>query len=331
MTIILHIGTHKTGTTAIQKFAAAHRRELRERGLWYPSYAEIGAADRHGHHQLAHAIAGERTNRLTFGDAKRFLELIQSKKKPGEIVLLSAEPMYRHVISNLSGDYWERKRAYIQRLGDLLADAPVRVVSVFRRQDGFLRSHYQERIRKTKYDKVFSEFLNEAKFMLEYYQQIKLFNETFSDIQLMIYEELARENLVQAFFRNLQIDVAGLDTSGTANQSLPVELVEYRRLLNGTALDIVSLRKMTKRLSKYARRGRLRDPEAIDWWSDRRMAQLVDSFAASNERLRREFAAHLPIPLFPAPEGGKSVPRMIRDYPGMSASRFARLTTDIFL
>jgi len=42
MTLIVHIGSHKTGTTAIQRFAASHRATLRERGLWYPSYEEIG-------------------------------------------------------------------------------------------------------------------------------------------------------------------------------------------------------------------------------------------------------------------------------------------------
>ena len=33
MTIILHIGTHKTGTTTIQRFADLNRKELRRRGL----------------------------------------------------------------------------------------------------------------------------------------------------------------------------------------------------------------------------------------------------------------------------------------------------------
>lgn len=47
--VLLHIGTHKTGSTAVQEAFAANRRLLRRHGVIYPSI-KMGAA---GHHGLA--------------------------------------------------------------------------------------------------------------------------------------------------------------------------------------------------------------------------------------------------------------------------------------
>jgi hypothetical protein len=48
----LHIGTNKTGTTAIQRWLTEHREELKNRGLLYPSAGMPFQA----HHSLAHAL-----------------------------------------------------------------------------------------------------------------------------------------------------------------------------------------------------------------------------------------------------------------------------------
>ncbi|MBN9022024.1 MAG: hypothetical protein J0H08_08010, partial [Rhizobiales bacterium] len=105
MTVVLHIGTHKTGTTAIQRFAAANRAKLRARGLWYPSYDEIKLFVHYGHHHVSHAIANENGNRLSLDETRRFLDHVVAKKRPGETLLISAEPFYRHVLP-AEGGYW---------------------------------------------------------------------------------------------------------------------------------------------------------------------------------------------------------------------------------
>lgn len=40
MKLVLHIGTHKTGTTAIQSYLTAHRNALKQLGILYPSCCE---------------------------------------------------------------------------------------------------------------------------------------------------------------------------------------------------------------------------------------------------------------------------------------------------
>ncbi len=65
MKIKLHIGTHKTGTTSIQKYFRKNENALRENKIWYPNFDIINQNKRYAHHELAHSIAGKSRN-LTF-------------------------------------------------------------------------------------------------------------------------------------------------------------------------------------------------------------------------------------------------------------------------
>ena len=61
MTIYLHIGMQKTGTTSLQRTMAEKREELKSHGILYPSgTVGLGVQDRDAHHYLAHAIRGRR-------------------------------------------------------------------------------------------------------------------------------------------------------------------------------------------------------------------------------------------------------------------------------
>jgi hypothetical protein len=195
MTLLVHIGTHETGTTAIQRFAAAHRQALRERGLWYPSYEEIGLAAHYGHHDFAHAIAGD-SGRFSLADAVKFAELIRTDGRPDETILISAEPIYRHVVG--TGDYWARRREYIRRLRDIFAVEDAAIVAVFRRQDAFARSMYQDRVKITRYSQSFRKFLYDGAPLLDYNSQIALFKDSFLRSIVMIYEDMQRDGLAQA-------------------------------------------------------------------------------------------------------------------------------------
>ena len=97
MRLLLHIGTHKTGTTSIQKFCAGNRARLRGQGLWYPDYDLIGKEGHYAHHHLAHALAGLPTSRGNREEAEGFFAAIRSSLRNDETVLISAEPFWRHV------------------------------------------------------------------------------------------------------------------------------------------------------------------------------------------------------------------------------------------
>lgn len=58
--IILHIGTHKTGTTTLQRFCASASDALAERGILYPRSARPRYGPTAGHHLIPWSIRGKR-------------------------------------------------------------------------------------------------------------------------------------------------------------------------------------------------------------------------------------------------------------------------------
>jgi hypothetical protein len=326
MTLVVHIGTHKTGTTAIQKFATAHRDELRAQGLWYPSYAGIDIPEHYGHHHFAHAVAGEKHGTFTPEDAPRFMESVHAGQMPGETVLLSAEPIYRHTLGK-TGDYWSRRRAYIRRLKETIGTDDVTILVVLRRQDDFARSLYQENVKVNKYAADFRSFLAQASNQFDYHRQLRAFAAEFQRVSVLVYEDLKKTGLVETFFRKLGIEAPmAVEAVGT-NPSLPVELVEYKRLLNATNLGAGKLKQVGNKLVRYAERRSVGERGKVDWLPASEMAAFVTSYDESNERLRRAFASDHPAPLFPPAEEGTPA----YQYAGMTLERFAQLTSEIFL
>lgn len=329
MTIILHIGTHKTGTTAIQRFAASKRARLRSKGLWYPSYDEIGLFVHYGHHHVAHAIAEEPGNRMSIEEAERFADFVQKKRKRGETVLLSAEPFYRHLLP-APGGYWAQRKAYIDRLRSFFPSDDVKILAIVRRQDTFARSLYQERIKVTKYRLKFREFIETERVSFEYCKHLDLFREAFGKVEVLTYESLAARGLIDAFFAHLGVDISDIPGRPSANPSLPIDLVEFKRILNATKLAPERLKEIGQLLLDRASEVSEIQSGKVDWLPTAEIAAFYQSFTEENERLRREFLPDHPPPLFPpfvAPAGGDA-PKV---YGGMTAYRFANLVAELLL
>lgn len=328
MTVVLHIGTHKTGTTAIQRFAAANRAKLRSRGLWYPSYDEIKLFVHYGHHHISHAIAEENGNRLSLEEAQRFLDHVIANKRPGETLLISAEPFYRHLLP-AEGGYWAQRKAYIDRVRSMIHADDVKVLCIVRRQDTFARSLYQERIKVTKFRQGFREFLEERE-PFEYYEHLRLFEEAFGSVDLLIYEDLAAAGLINAFFSHLGIDVANITGRPSANPSLPIDLVEFKRILNGTSLKPERLKEIGVLLLDKADRATKIERGKVDWLPIEEIAAFYASFAEANEKLRAQYLPARTTPIFPAfvMPTGDDVPAV---YQGMSAAQFANIAAELLL
>lgn len=329
MTVVLHIGTHKTGTTAIQRFAASKRSKLRPRGLWYPSYDEIGEFVHYGHHHIAHAIANEKDNRLSLDNARRFADHVQARKRPGETLLISAEPFWRHRLP-AEGGHWAERKAYIERVRSFFPSEDVKILAIVRRQDTFARSLYQERVKVTKYRLKFREFIATERPNFEYYNHLRLFSEAFGRVEVLTYEDLAARGLIDAFFAHLGVDVSDLPGRPSANPSLPIDLVEFKRILNSTSLKPERLKEIGSLLLEKADQATKIERGKVDWLPVEEMAAFYNSFAEENEKLRLEYLPGRPPPLFPpfVIPTGTDAPEV---YGGMPANRFAHLVADLLL
>jgi hypothetical protein len=82
----IHIGTHKTGTTAIQKVLSRNSSALEKRGYLYP---QSGRLELHsGHHNLAWEISGDHRFQDAYGTID---DLSREVKDRSEDIILSSE------------------------------------------------------------------------------------------------------------------------------------------------------------------------------------------------------------------------------------------------
>ena len=322
LTLYIHVGSHKTGTTAIQKCAAANRSKLRAGGLWYPSNQEIGVREYAGHHHFAHAVAGQVNTRFSPDDLQAFCDLLRREHTRHDMTLLSAEPFFRHVLGG-DEDVWARRRAYLVRLRDVIGIDDVVIVVVLRRQDSFARSLYQEKIKARGFKRTFESFIRNDGWNFDYYRHVSLFSEIFPRVKVLIYEDLVADDLVNGFFSGIGFAGSSIRNASVANKSLPLELTEYKRLMNrtpGVSKDELAI--VGRKIARLASQPELEWLKGVDWLSSADMQAFADGFGEENERLRQQFMPDRPAPLFPEVTDGEER----KAYEGMSVERFAEIS-----
>lgn len=204
--LILHIGTHKTGTTSIQAALAENRDWLRGQGLVYPDGGQI-LKTRLPHHAWSHGLTGVDPDKAA--KSASFLDHASSLCRDGDTLMLSAEPIYRHVdgmdVYDFSGvgDYWDRRRRYVDNLAAKLDRFDVRVVVWFRERESFARSLFAEMTNKGHWDGPFDRFTEAFAVWFEYERQLALFRAAFQNVDVFSYEVACETGLVPYFFERI--------------------------------------------------------------------------------------------------------------------------------
>lgn len=234
----LHIGTHKTGTTSIQRFCAAHRDELRRAGVFYPSTGIGAFPDHYAHHRVAHAIAG-RDAEFDASHAREFFDRVRSEMVDGERCLISAEPMYRHVLGTGDDDA-ERDDpagfdAYVDQVRECIGEFDVTVIVMLRRQDLFLESLYAEHILSTGYTRGVEAFATDRGALLDYEQRLATWSKRFDDqLSIRVFEPAHFDGPIERLF----VEWLGVEWSddfrvgARRNVTMPRALIEFKRMMN---------------------------------------------------------------------------------------------------
>jgi len=128
--LVIHIGTHKTGTTYVQSMISANAARLAHQGVHVPRFDH-----RAGHHPLA-AVWNARFRRASVPSDRAWRRLRSFAAATSGTVLVSSEEL-----SRLYGPARVRF-AEMRALADAFDE--VRVVCVLRNQASFLQSAYQQ-------------------------------------------------------------------------------------------------------------------------------------------------------------------------------------------
>jgi hypothetical protein len=233
--LFLHLGSHKTGTTALQTFSVANRETLQYHGLIYPDFAPISLGPKDGHHALAHAFS-PKPQGLSRDQAEALIaRWHQQASEQRATIVVSAEAIYRHLLGG--GSFLEKRRRYLEVLKEALAGFDVVPVVVFRRPDDYIRSLYQEAVAnlsKPRQLPVFADYVAKPPLGIDYTANARVVEEVFGTLKVLLYEELAASprSLGEAFYAALGYSLVGHRPTARVRPSLTPEETVIKNAVN---------------------------------------------------------------------------------------------------
>ncbi len=221
--IIIHIGTHKTGTSAIQDFLLLNRKALSRHGFLYPQKS------RRDYYEIK--------NSEVFVPPWKF-------KNYHKLVRL-CHRRDRHVIVSSETFSLIRDVAPIQ---EALGDVKPTIICYLRRQDTFIQSFYNQAVKNDAEYRPITAYQPPA--TLDYDKLLDRWANVFGQENLKIrpYEKDAFKNgdLVTDFLSLIGLDLTPdlKVLAKNTNPRLPGEALEYMRLLNSLVQDRKKCRKI---------------------------------------------------------------------------------------
>jgi hypothetical protein len=312
MPIHLHIGTHKTGTTAIQQVLRQQRKALADVGVWYPNEAELldgGSSKQIPHLNLARSLQNpKRKNSYSPTQVRQIVRRIVRGSRRYSHTIISAEPFWHLGFSGVrkglsTEQLWAGKAAAIDQLRDLFGAADVKVTAVLRERSSYIMSFYSEWVTASEYEGSIQSFLRHHRHYWDYCGQLEAWAHHFP-VNAHGYEALCQQGaLPQLFLQRLcgssipQELLSALQPTWS-NSSDPVALVVLKRFLNRLPLEhqqrLKIYRRYRRRLLKRRKQKQVqRLLTCNSWLSPKDLLALRRDLAAGDQQIRERFCPEL--------------------------------------
>ncbi|MCP4474281.1 MAG: hypothetical protein GY821_06895, partial [Gammaproteobacteria bacterium] len=236
--LYIHIGTHKTGTTAIQKFLSANSDYLLKHGVLYPDFCR--QEYKHNHLVYRYSEALNRAVKRNF-DEKEIVALKKEfdneiEKSGARKIILSSEELFEP----LGKQQWQFIRT-------LCSHYEVFMVVYFRRQDELIISCYNQAVRFISDVKLPLLSVLEQGYLKElldnYERVLSVWSEIVGDdhITVVPYEGEIKNNAITHFLECVGIDnYAEMSKLGEReNSNMPYTLVKLKRLINNATEEVL--------------------------------------------------------------------------------------------
>lgn len=299
-TVYLHIGTMKTGTSAIQRFLFENRKYLKSQGYAYPVMKQglpSKYAFRNGHFIL-YLTGREKALKIDVDEQKVLqdaFEQIGKVAKEFEHIILSDELIWHY--SATDSEFWQKLKERFRAI-----DCDLKVIVYLRRQDTFAESLYSHEIKSRDiFHGDFSEYIkgNMAElFVFDYYGNIRKIEACLGkeNVLLRTYDKgrLAGKNtmILSDFLETvgLTFDENYKTQESAKNSGLEGNYVEFKRLVNAVpeyrGLDNF-LKKPLALASSAMTEGKLRS--RAGYFTETERKEFLSRFEEGNRRIAEEY------------------------------------------
>lgn len=236
--LLIHIGTGKTGTSSIQNFLFANRKQLvKQFSVFYPEQGlatldHFGEAI-HAHYPLTSWINDRKT--------ENFEKLTRSiNSSTCETAIISCENFYHHIFAE-----------NIEFLASVFKSFSIEIICYVRRQDLYMESAWKQQIKTGAMKMPFSDFLErhtQAKYLKEvhgnYYRMLKpwaaIFGADALKIKVFDKTEWVHGDLIADFLNTCGLDekqaLSILYKPHLTNTAFPTELINLVQKTNAAGL-----------------------------------------------------------------------------------------------
>jgi hypothetical protein len=204
--LYIHVGSHKTGTTAIQQAMRAARDELRQQGVCWPVLRSKPEHSKLAHSKLVRVVYAE--GLVARAQSRWLAARVRWQARGLRTTVLSSEKIYRvgyEFFEGVAQDTPEnrgRRVAFLQRLRALFADHfDIKVLLYLRRVDEFAESMYKEQLFRKPYTGRFrfEDFLAEQRALFNYGDQVQELQQYLGPVSLQSYDAARKAGLVEHF------------------------------------------------------------------------------------------------------------------------------------
>lgn len=320
--LYLHIGKHKTGTTALQFFLKKNDSLLAQKGIIYP---EEGRSQTGGHHDLFMAVNPSKPENYTGNSLNETIRILAQKANKEFDLLLSTESLSKLKDVSLIED--------VKKVASC-----VKIIMYLRRQDTYIESAYAQRIKHT-YSASIDAFLQEEH-TLDYEKLCDRWAEVFGKGNIIIrpYEkkQFKNSNIFSDFMGILGVEDISTFAIPKANinPSLNKDAVYFKKLVNRLNLSNTEKTNLHEPLVNFSvMRGKSRHtfPEL----SPRRQIKLLEKYKESNAQVAYHYLGRRDKMLFYDPwpmldDAWDEYPGLTRDMVLLIADYIAFNTPELF-
>ena len=293
--LFIHIGTHKTGTSALQRFFFNNQESLSRFNVRYPQSGIPNG--QFAHHDLAHSTRSKRNDDI-------WSQLNQE---------IEPHSGFTHVVSSES--FWKADPVRVRERCEMLG--PTKIIAYLRRQDNFFESLYKHHI-KLGGRISFEAFLAKRKKLGNYMSVLERWDSSFGSENMIVrlYETATGTiDIIDDFLRLLNIsEDAEFTRPARVNSSPRAEVVSLLRAAN--QIDAFNsngaFARLRRRNPAYARSG--------DLLNSYQRSAIVSNF----EECNREIARRYPESSFPTPGNG------VRPVWPIESDEYVTLLIDLF-